>query len=138
MVVGAGHRAGQHGDRPLWPVPRGAVMKRPVVGDEMVLVGHRGDRAIVRVTKVGRKYFYVNTLDPKDSWMCRERRFNIETGWADGARVADQASLDDDARRAQLIRRLRGFGVSLGYLGAQRIATDQLAEILAIVEAAMP
>jgi hypothetical protein len=116
-------------------------MKRPVVGDELVLVGHRGDRASVRVTKVGRKYFYVNTLDPKDSWMCRERRFDIETGWADGgrgARVADQASLDDEARRAQLTARLRGFGVELGYRGvARRITTDQLTEILAIVEAAM-
>jgi hypothetical protein len=45
-------------------------MKRPVVGDEMVLVGHRGDRVLVRVTKVGRKYFGVEALDPKDSWMC--------------------------------------------------------------------
>jgi hypothetical protein len=58
--------------------------KRPAVGDEMVLVGHRGDRVLVRVTKVGRKYFYVEALDPKDS-----------------------------------------------------LSTDQLAEILAIVEAAM-
>jgi hypothetical protein len=116
-------------------------MKRPVVGDEMALVGHRGDRASVRVAKVGRKYFYVEALDPKDSWMCRDRRFKIETGWADGGRgtrVADQASLEDEARREQLTAQLSGLGVEFGYRGAaRRITTDQLAEILAIVEAAM-
>jgi hypothetical protein len=115
--------------------------KRPAVGDEMVLVGHRGDRVLVRVTKVGRKYFYVEALDPKDSWMCRDRRFKIKTGWADGgrrARVADHASLDDEARRRHLADRLHDFGVEFGYgRGFRALSTDQLAEILAIVEAAM-
>jgi hypothetical protein len=133
MVVGAGHRAGQHGDRSLRPVPWGAVVKRPTVGDEMVLVRRRGDRASVRVTKVGRKYFYIDAHGGQ--------RFSIETGWDDGGwgtRVVDQASLDDEARREQLTAQLRGLGVELGYRGAaRRLSTDQLAEILAIVEAAM-
>jgi hypothetical protein len=145
MVVGAGHRARQHGDRPLRPVPWDAVMTtmaRPAVGDEVVLVSHGGRRAWVRVTKIGRKYFYVEPLHPKDSWMCRDVRLDIETGQADGGRgfrVVSQAWLNDEARRKQLEDRLHDLGVDLRYgRGIRaRITTDQLAEILAIVEAAM-
>jgi hypothetical protein len=126
-------------------------MKRPVVGDEMVLV-EGVDRRIaltfpVRVTKVGRKYFYVTTADPKACWRCRGLYFHIETGWqantnrAGLIRVTTSASLDDldnEARREQLTAQLRGLGVELGHRGAaRRLTADQLAEILAIVEAAM-
>lgn len=122
-------------------------MERPTVGDEMLLV-EAADRRValtypVRVTKLGRKYFYVETLDPKKSWVCQGLSFDIETGWqantryGDSARVTTEAALRDERRREQLIRDLRAVGLELGYGSLRRrITTDQLARIAAIVEEA--
>lgn len=111
------------------------------VGDHLVLreKSYRGEPGyrIVRVSKVARKYFSVETLEDPDIWYLSKAQFYIDSGYQktrDGdnypMRVAPQEIFDEESRKSLLERTLQKAGVSFHY-GARYYSAGQLAGVCA-------
>ncbi|MFD8839839.1 beta barrel domain-containing protein [Streptomyces griseofuscus] len=107
------------------------------VGDPLILVTgdrYRGDEPVT-VSRVGRTYLYVATLDGRE----RRERYDRKTGVEDvqrgvQAHLLTQEQYDDRAQRATLFNQLYDAGIEVRMRGG--LTTDQLRALLAVVKPA--